>query len=199
MRGARLGGAIVAMAALALPLVAAPQPGVASQRGASSGAMVSPPLSASQRGAVAAARQATRKYHSPDVARKNGYAILRDVDGIACISMPGMGAMGVHLANGELVADPAVQLRKPEALVYARDGSGKRRLVALEYVVLKKDWDSVHGHNAPRPKLFGHRFNVTPAGNRFGLPRYYSLHAWIWKHNPAGMFEMWNPNVHCPR
>ena len=38
----------------------------------------------------------------------------------------------------------------------------------------------------------------SPAGNRFGLPAFYSLHAWIWKHNPAGMFEMWNPNVTCP-
>jgi hypothetical protein len=26
----------------------------------------------------------------------------------------------------------------------------------------------------------------------------YVLHAWIWKINPAGMFEDWNPNVTCP-
>ena len=41
-----------------------------------------------------------------------------------------------------------------------------------------------------------------PAGeedqsNRFGLPAFYSLHAWIWKHNPSGTFSMWNPNVSC--
>ena len=26
----------------------------------------------------------------------------------------------------------------------------------------------------------------------------YILHAWIWKNNPAGMFEDWNPKVSCP-
>ena len=37
----------------------------------------------------------------------------------------------------------------------------------------------------------------TPGPNRFGLPPFYSLHVWAFKHNPAGMFEMFNPNVHC--
>ena len=53
-------------------------------------------------------------------------------------------------------------------------------------------------HPTGRPSLFGHRFNFTPAGNRFGLPAYYSLHAWVWDKNPAGQFQMWNPRVHCP-
>jgi hypothetical protein len=39
---------------------------------------------------------------------------------------------------------------------------------------------------------------VTKAPNRFGLPAFYSLHVWVWKHSPAGMFAMWNPTVHCP-
>jgi hypothetical protein len=34
-------------------------------------------------------------------------------------------------------------------------------------------------------------------GNRFGLPAYYSLYAWIWKHNPSGTFNLWNPTVKC--
>ena len=75
---------------------------------------------------------------------------------------------------------------------------GHLRLAALEYVVLKSAWDKAHGKNAPRPRLYGHRFNITRAPNRYGLPAFYSLHAWIWKHNPAGMFVMWNPSVHCP-
>ena len=72
---------------------------------------------------------------------------------------------------------------------------GKLHLVALEYVVIAADWDALH---AKPPALFGHTFNFTPSPNRFGLPPFYSLHAWVWKHNPAGMFEMWNPRVHCP-
>ena len=39
---------------------------------------------------------------------------------------------------------------------------------------------------------------LTPADNRFGLPAFYSLHAWVWKHNPRGVLDMWNPKVRCP-
>lgn len=44
---------------------------------------------------------------------------------------------------------------------------------------------------------FGHEFNFTDAPNRYGLPPFYSLHAWVWKDNPAGTFEMCNPGVNC--
>ena len=145
---------------------------------------------------VDAVRDATRRYHRPPRARDAGYGTLRDQDGIACIAMAGMGGMGVHLVNGDLVGSPRVQLRKPEALVYART-HGRLRLVALEYVVLRKDWEKVHGRDARPPRLFGERFGLTPHGNRFGLPAFYSLHAWVWKHNPAGQFAPFNPNVEC--
>ena len=39
---------------------------------------------------------------------------------------------------------------------------------------------------------------TTQSPNRYGLPTFYSLHVWIYRHNPVGMFQMWNPNVHCP-
>ena len=145
---------------------------------------------------VAIARAATRQFHSGVRARQRGYALFRDVNGLACIAMPPVGAMGVHYVNGDLVGSPTVRLRHPEALVYAR-ANGHRQLVALAYLVLRKDWRKARGPAAPRPRLFGHRFNLTHAGNRFGLPAFYSLHAWIWKHNPAGRFAMWNPDVHC--
>jgi hypothetical protein len=147
---------------------------------------------------VAIARQATRKFHSLATAKKAGYARFKDKNGIACIAMPPMGAMGVHYVNGKLVGTPAVRLRHPEALVYA-PRHGHLRLAALEYLVLKSTWDKAHGKNAPRPRRYGHRFNITHAPNRYGLPTFYSLHAWIWKRNPAGMFAMWNPAVHCPK
>jgi hypothetical protein len=25
----------------------------------------------------------------------------------------------------------------------------------------------------------------------------FQLHVWVWKHNPSGMFEDWNPTVNC--
>ena len=36
-----------------------------------------------------------------------------------------------------------------------------------------------------------------PAGNRYGLPDFYELHAWIWRPNPSGIFQNWNPKVSC--
>ena len=27
---------------------------------------------------------------------------------------------------------------------------------------------------------------------------FYTLHAWVWGHNPADMFAHWNPEVTCP-
>jgi hypothetical protein len=103
--------------------------------------------------------------------------------------------MGIHYVKGTLVGDGAVDALTPEALVYAPGKAGQLHLAALEYVVFKADWDA--DHSSP-PSLFGHEFNVTPAPNRYGLPDFYSLHVWIWKHNPAGMFASWNPDVSCP-
>ena len=30
-----------------------------------------------------------------------------------------------------------------------------------------------------------------------GIPAFYALHVWIWKRNPAGLTQPWNPRVHC--
>jgi hypothetical protein len=147
-------------------------------------------------GSTRAAAQATARFHDLGAAKRAGYGLLKDTQGIACIAMdgmPAMGAMGVHFASKTLLGDGRLTVARPEALVYAPTGSGPR-LAAVEYVVLKAQWDAKH---ASVPALFGHRFNLTPAGNRFGLPAFYSLHAWIWKQNPAGEFAMWNPEVSC--
>jgi hypothetical protein len=143
---------------------------------------------------ITALRSATDAFHDISKAERAGYALLTDANGIACIQMPGMGAMGVHYANSTLVGDPAEQIRHPEAMVYARDADGTLRLAAVEYVVIKQAWDATHTR---APELFGHQFNLTDAPNRFGLPAFYSLHVWAWKRNPAGMFAMWNPQVTC--
>jgi hypothetical protein len=141
-----------------------------------------------------AARSATAKYRHLKRAKHDGYAILKDAKGIACIDQPGEGGMGVHFVNGDLVGDSKVKARTPEALVYDPSAGGKKRLVALEYVVFQEGWDKAHGK---RPRLFGHRFSLVKAGNRYGLPAFYELHAWIFKKNPSGKFYEWNPRVSC--
>lgn len=155
------------------------------------------PASAGVRHDIGSARAATDQFTRPPAAKQAGYGLFKDAKGVACIEMSGAGAMGIHYVNGSLI-DSKVQLRHPEALVYRFTRNGHLRLAALEYVVLRKDWVAAHGSGAPRPRLYGHRFNFTPAGNRYGLPAFYSLHAWVWYGNPAGRFAMWNPRVHCP-
>jgi hypothetical protein len=143
---------------------------------------------------VAAARKATAKFQRLDVAVTSRYDLLVDANKIACIDLPGAGGMGIHFVNGSLVGDPAVIAGKPEALVYAPGKNGRLQLAALEYVVLRSAWDETH--SGP-PSLFGHTFNLTLSPNRFGLPDFYSLHAWIWKNNSAGRFAPYNPKVSC--
>ena len=145
---------------------------------------------------VKVAKAATEGFTHTAAAKKAGYGLLKDAAGIACIDMKGMGGMGIHYANPSLVPDGKIQVRHPEALVYRFAKNGHLRLAALEYLVLKADWRA--NHPTGRPELFGHRFNFTPAGNRFGLPAFFSLHAWLWYDNPAGTYQMFNPRVYCP-
>jgi len=144
---------------------------------------------------TAAANAATARFHDLDAAKAAGWnTVVTDVNGLTCIDNQPVGGMGVHYANGDLVGDPAIDPLQPEALVYAPNAAGQLKLAALEYVVIKDAWDSTH---ASRPSLFGRAFDLTPFPNRFGLPAFYSLHAWVWEPNSDGLLEPWNPRVHC--
>jgi hypothetical protein len=143
---------------------------------------------------TAAVKQATNQFHDVAAAGAAGYAELRDAAGIACIESAA-GGMGIHYANVGLVVDGAITPLQPEALVYEPRDNGKAlKLVAVEYVVFADAWDA--GHLEP-PSLFGRQFDFTPLGNRYGLPAFYSLHAWIGKPNPAGYLEPYNPRIDC--
>jgi hypothetical protein len=141
------------------------------------------------------ARKGTAPYHRIDAAIADGYGLFTDKDGIACIDKPGEGGMGIHYVKGALVGDPAENAATPEALVYEPQRNGRLRLVAVEWVVLQADWEGA-GNTEP-PSLFGQEFTLVGADNRYGLPPFYELHAWIWRHNPSGMFNDWNPRVTC--
>jgi hypothetical protein len=143
---------------------------------------------------VANTRNATAIYNDSTAALAAGYELLTDASDTACIDQPGAGAMGVHYVKGALIQSGTLDAARPQALVYEVQPNGQLRLGALEYVVFQSSWDAAH--SAP-PTLFGQKFMLNPADNRFGLPAFYSLHAWLWKHNPKGAFEPWNPQVHC--
>lgn len=140
------------------------------------------------------AREASAPYRDLDAAKADGYGLLTDAQGVACIDNPGVGGMGIHYVKNELVGDAVVDAAKPEALVYEPGPRGRLRLVAVEYVVFQAAWDAEH---ASPPELFGQEFELIQAPNRYGLDAFYELHAWLWKFNPRGIFDDWNPRVSC--
>lgn len=146
---------------------------------------------------LAQVRAATAKFTDVATAQAAGYGLLVDAAGIGCIDNPA-GGMGIHYVNVELVLDPTLDPAKPEVLVYEPDKHGNLKLVAVEYVVFESDWPEEHP-----PSLFGEHFHRMPGAgesepqNRYALPAFYELHLWIWKHNPSGTFEDWNPKVSC--
>jgi hypothetical protein len=143
-------------------------------------------------------RTATARYFSVPAAERDGYARPASGPLRGCIAKvvgsTAAPAMGFHWINMKLV-DATVDATKPEALVYEPNKDGKLDFVAVEYVVPKDAWEKA-GNLRP-PKLFGVEFMLTTAPNRYQIPAFYSLHAWIWKSNPDGINEPFNPRVSC--
>lgn len=137
-------------------------------------------------------RAATARFHDLDAALAAGYGRFYE-----CTDNEtrGVGAMGQHFVKGPLVGDPRIDPLHPEALMYAPKPGGGWRLVGMEYVVLQADWQAAFGNTTPT--VLGRPLRLVPAGNRYGLPAFYQRHLWLWRHNPSGMFEDWNPKVSC--
>jgi hypothetical protein len=157
-------------------------------------ALLAAPVAASQ-SSLATLRAATARFHDLGAAQAAGYTVeVADLAGITCIADPnGAGTMGVHFLNPSLL-DDKVNATTPELVIYVPDRAGRMKLVAVEYLVLQAAWDA---SNAAPPELFGEEFHLTPAGNRYGLPAFYELHAWVWQPNPSGIFFEWNPRIAC--
>jgi hypothetical protein len=120
---------------------------------------------------LAALRVATFRFHFLAATRASGREDLH-----LC-----MDHMGEHFANQATFSDGVLDPLDPEAMVYEHTRFGHLRLVAVEWV-------------------------STVPGTVLGIPLHFNadvglwvLHAWIWKHNPAGMFQDMNPRVGlCP-
>ena len=178
MRRARIGRGLVALVSL----------------GAATLMLAALALAADDRAATNRVAAATAAHHDIDKAASAGYVVqVVDTAGNACIAQPGLGAMGIHYLNPALL-DAQLDETRPEVLVYEPADNGKLRLVAVEYLVFQAAWDA---ENADPPALFGQEFDVVTAPNRYGVPAFYALHAWIWKPNPSGLLTAWNPSVSC--
>jgi hypothetical protein len=155
---------------------------------ASSGAAAHPGHGDYVKRQLAAVRRATAPYKDVRRARQAGY-----VGSAECVSSP-EGGMGFHYAHPGLSGDRRFDIRRPEILVYEKR-DGRMRLVAVEY--FRADADQDLSTDDDRPHLFGRPFDGPMEGHEPGMPIHYDLHAWVWKKNPQGVFEQWNPRVHC--
>jgi hypothetical protein len=129
---------------------------------------------------LATLRRVTAPFRQFNVALLEGYSA--QITG--CMTDP-LGGMGYHYGKPAQI-DANVRLTKPEVLLYEPDSTGALQLVAVEYIVPVSAWTK-----AEPPRLFGRDFHVIPAF------QVWALHVWLWKANPRGMFEDWNPNVNC--
>jgi hypothetical protein len=135
-------------------------------------------------------REATERFKDVEVAKSEGYGLL-----FGCVSGDAHGAMGLHFVNLALVADPALDPRRPEIVIYEPRPNGQVRLIGADFLVFKDAWDAEHPGEPPQIK--GQLLHLFENPNRFGLPDFYTLHVWAWKDNPTGTFVNWHANVSC--
>jgi hypothetical protein len=110
---------------------------------------------------------------------------------LGCVSGSDHGAMGIHYVNGSLLNGP-IDATQPQALIYEPSSNGQYKLVGVEFIILA----SALPPNAA-PQVEGHLMHYVDSPNRYGLPAFFELHVWAWRHNPQGPFVDWNDHVTC--
>lgn len=132
---------------------------------------------------LAALRELTAPFQDFQTAQAAGW----NQPVLDCLDNPPEGGMGFHFANPEFMNDTTPKVLRPQLLMYEPEQNGRMRLVGVEYII---SFANASG-DGPPPQLFGHAFHPN---TDLGI---WGLHAWVWKHNPSGMFADWNPTVSC--
>jgi hypothetical protein len=133
---------------------------------------------------------ANARFHNIEVAERAGYS--GDVVPM-CMDDPALGGMGVHWIDVELLTDGKITPTRPEALVYEVGALGKKRLVAVEWVMPPNETFPPAPDGGTGPRLFGQQFTWHDD------LEVWKLHAWLYRANPAGLFADYNPRVApCP-
>ena len=76
-------------------------------------------------------RTANDRFKDVKVATAEGYGPIPCADGLEG------GSMGVHYVNMDYLKDDAVNLDKPEAILYEPEADGTMKLMAVEYITYK--------------------------------------------------------------
>ena len=180
--------------------------------------LVSPPAAGETKdldAVVAEIRAASERFTDVDVALKEGY--IRDPHGL-CITagMEGQpaekGAMGIHYFRPDMLGITATEPRvdgagtntdflNPSVVIYEPQADGSLELVAVENLVFRKGWEAA-GNAAP-PSSYDYEWvamiddPATEVDEAHGFQPHYELHAWVFRENPNGPFEPFNPSVTC--
>jgi len=135
---------------------------------------------------LAAVRNLTAPFHKFDTAVEAGWSVPLS----PCVEHDELGGMGYHYGNLEYLENGYLDALQPEVLLYVPRKNGQLRLVGVEYIVPFAARDTP----GDQPSLFGQPFDYSP---HVGPAGSWTLHVWLWRNNPSGMFAAFNPNVSC--
>lgn len=165
---------------------------------------------------LAQVRQATERFRDVNVALAEGY--VRDPANLcetaAMMGRPSsQGAMGVHYFRPDLLgitAPPSPRVNgngvytdfnAPAILIYEPQRDGSMELVAVENLVFMEAWRA-QGNSSP-PTFHGVPYDRmvddpnTSLDEAHNFEAHYDRHVWIYRRNPRGMFQPFNPAVSC--
>ena len=172
-------------------------------------------VAGSQQAEIDAVRAAAEKYQDVQVALAEGF--VPDPSG-HCVSaaaegLPAeWGGMGIHYLNMAALkitgSEPRVDgegthtdFMKPAILLYEPQADGSLELVGVENLVFQKSWHAA-GHSGP-PSFAGRTWDAmaddpgTSADEAHGFQPHYDQHVWVFRDNPTGVLQPFNPNVTC--
>ena len=140
-------------------------------------------------------RTKSAPWHSEKHAEEAGYTLP-----VGCtdertegLSAAGARGMGYHTLNPSLM-DGETRLLDPELLVYGRDRPGAPlKLAGFDYFI--------PGAFYPGPRSAGYP-GTPPLLQGLGTPLMWNdahagwiAHIWLWRKNPDGIFDNFNPNI----
>lgn len=161
-------------------------------------------------------RSLTERFQDVEVALAEGYVrdpmdmcVTAELEGLD----PALGGMGLHYIRMDLlkVAGPPnprvdgggthTDFRQPAILIYEPQEDGSLELVAVENLVFVKAWEAA-GNQGP-PTFHGVEWDhmaddpATEVDEAHMFEPHYDRHVWIYRDNPTGVFEPFNPAVSC--
>jgi hypothetical protein len=137
-------------------------------------------------GRIAPVREALSEFIVGSTAVENGYTNTE-----MCIAT-GDGGYGVAFVRDGTDGSGGTDAETPPVLLY-------RLTENWTYQLMGAEWYVPAGETDDPPTLFGRPFHEPSTGHspKTNQPEHYGLHAWLFRANPRGMFEPFNPTVSC--